>query len=286
MGGSRLPKGALLMKKIIVLFFSLILTFNVFSSTTLAADLNHDIDFSKSGQGIVRVLYNTGKDVKVKLIIIKDEDKYTYNLKSNEEYINLPLQLGNGKYVVTIYENTTGKKYKKIFGKSYEVTIGDNNQVFLNSVQSIEWNEEKKAIKLANNIVKELKNDKELNDRDKVKEIYKYIIQNIKYDNEKADNLKYDYLPNIDSTLMSGTGICYDYASLLASMLRSVGVPTKLIKGYSSHTDVYHAWNEIYIADEDKWIIVDTTYDAYMYNYNGEFSFEKDASNYENVKEF
>lgn len=272
------------MKKIIVLFFGLILSFSLLSNSTLAAEKQSDIDFSKSGQGIVRVLYNTGKDIKVKLMIIKDDKKYTYNLKSNESYINFPLQLGNGQYVVNIYENTTGNKYKKVLSKTADVRIAESNQVFLNSVQGIEWSKDNKAIKLANTIISN--NDKAVSDRDRVEVIYKYIVENITYDYNKANNLEFDYLPNIDSTLTSGTGICYDYASLLASMLRSVGIPTKLVKGYSAHTDVYHAWNEIYIADEHKWIIVDTTYDAYMYKNNAEFSLEKNASEYENVKEF
>jgi hypothetical protein len=283
MGGSRLPKGALYMKKIIALFFVLFLSFSVLSKTTLAAESQYNIDFSKTGQGIVRILYKSEKDVKVKLMIIKGKEKYTYNLKSNEEYINFPLQLGNGKYVVNIYENTTGKKYKKVFCNSADVNITDNNQVFLNSVQSIEWNNNDEAIKLATNIIED---NIELSDRDKVTAIYQYIVKNISYDNKKAENLKYDYLPNIDSTLKSGTGICYDYASLLASMLRSASIPTKLVKGYSAHTDVYHAWNEIYIADENKWIVVDATYDAFLYNNNKKYSLEKKASEYKSAKEY
>ena len=50
--------------------------------------------------------------------------------------------------------------------------------------------------------------------------------------------------------------------SLFAAMLRSVGVPTKLIKGESSNVEGYHAWNEVYI--NGKWRIVDTSYDSQL----------------------
>lgn len=271
------------MKKIIVLFFGLFLSFSILSNTTLASESEYNIDFSKSGQGIVRILYKSEKDVKVKLMIIKDKEKYTYNIKSNEEYVNFPLQLGNGKYIVNIYENTTGKKYKQVFSNFANVNIIESNQVFVNSVQGIEWSNNNKAIKLASNII----NDNiESSDRDKVTAIYQYIVKNITYDYNKAENLKYDYLPNIDNTLKSGTGICYDYASLLASMLRSASIPTKLVKGYSAHTDVYHAWNEIYIADENKWIVVDTTYDAYLNQNNKKYDLEKNESDYKKDKEY
>ena len=45
-------------------------------------------------------------------------------------------------------------------------------------------------------------------------------------------------------------------------MLRSQGIPTKLVKGYSDNVDGYHAWNEVYINEE--WITIDTTLDAVL----------------------
>ena len=50
-------------------------------------------------------------------------------------------------------------------------------------------------------------------------------------------------------------GLCFDYASLTASMLRSQGIPTKLIFGYVSPDDVYHAWNMFY-TEETGWVQV------------------------------
>ena len=58
------------------------------------------------------------------------------------------------------------------------------------------------------------------------------------------------YIPNPDSTLEEGAGICYDFAALTASMLRSANIHAKLVKGYSTYTPVYHAWNEVLIDGE------------------------------------
>ena len=63
------------------------------------------------------------------------------------------------------------------------------------------------------------------------------------------------YVPDPDATLASGTGICFDYASLGAAMLRSLGIPCQVITGYVSPDDVYHAWNMVYIDGE--WISVE-----------------------------
>ena len=122
----------------------------------------------------------------------------------------------------------------------------------------------------------------ELSDEELIQLYYNYVVTNIKYDYDKIQNLDYSYLPSNDATLVSGTGICYDYSSLLASMLRSQGIPTKLVKGYTSWTSVYHAWNEIYLA----WVIVDTTYDSYLYLRDRTYTFEKSAEVYSKTKEF
>ena len=54
-------------------------------------------------------------------------------------------------------------------------------------------------------------------------------------------------MPSPDETLALGTGICFDYASLSAAMLRSLGIPCKVVTGYVSPDGVYHAWNLVYI---------------------------------------
>ena len=55
-------------------------------------------------------------------------------------------------------------------------------------------------------------------------------------------------------------------------MLRSLGIPCKVITGYVSPDDVYHAWNMVYAdgswhsvefsVDQDSWSRVDLTFAA------------------------
>ena len=111
------------------------------------------------------------------------------------------------------------------------------------------------------------------------------------YDREKAASVSSGYIPDPDQVMESGSGICFDYASLAASMLRSQGVPVKIIFGYvGSEGDLYHAWN-MYYTEESGWVSVefevgpddwnrmDLTFSA-----NGEDSdFIGDGSNYTEV---
>jgi len=258
-----------------------------------------DVEFKRSDMGIVDVLYNSTANKKIKVLVIQGETKYTYSLDKNIDYIKFPLQLGNGSYSIYIYENVTGNKYKKIFSKNDTVTLFRPNAVFLNSIQIIDWksdyaaiqlakqliNDEKKAIYLRNNNLTTVTDESYLTEVQLTKRqitdlFYNYIVKNIDYDYAKIPTLPPNYIPNVDATLRDKKGICYDYSSLLASMLRSQAIPTKLIKGYSSSTDVYHAWNEIYLIDENRWVIVDTTYDAYMFKNNAQYGFEKKLIDY------
>ena len=92
---------------------------------------------------------------------------------------------------------------------------------------------------------------------DVVRNIYQWVVDNITYDHDKAAQLASatGYVPDPDATLAAGTGICFDYASLGAAMLRSLGIPCQVITGYVSPDDVYHAWNMVYIDGE--WISVE-----------------------------
>ena len=112
------------------------------------------------------------------------------------------------------------------------------------------------------------------NEGDVLRAVYSYIVSNVAYDNDKAAELatQTGYVPNPDETLASGKGICFDYASLAGAMLRSLGIPTKIITGYVSPDGIYHAWNMVYIdvswhtveisVDPDTWTRVDLTFAA------------------------
>lgn len=284
-----------------------------------------DVNFSQAEEGVLNVYYNTGIDKKIKLLVKNGDNKYFYNLKSVDEYIRFPLQFGDGTYSIVIYENTSGNSYKRVLTTSQYVDVADELAVFLTSTQEVSWDETDEAILLANQLVEEalieknaklfknanLKADtskmtqKQLEayiklrnsyfDNEKIipltetetfDVLYTYVIENIKYDYDKINGLSYDYIPNIDEILEDGIGICYDYSVLLASMLRSQNIPTKLVKGYADFTDVYHAWNEVYIASEDTWMVIDTTFDAYYLHANQKFETAKSADDYAASKVF
>lgn len=221
------------------------------------------IDASNTSQGYVMVKYN-GTNEKVKLqITCPDQSCYTYLISGREAYDTFPLTAGNGSYALQVLENVAGDTYTVSLAQSINVSIEDEFLPFLYPNQYVNFHTDSKAVSKGSDLVKDT-----YSDLDVVQNIYNYVIKNISYDTAKAQNVSYGYVPDIDDTLSSKKGICFDYAALMTSMLRSQNIPTKLEVGYSG--DAYHAWISTYIDDKgwvddiiqfngDTWQIMDPT---------------------------
>ena len=240
-----------------------------------------------TGQGLLRICYDSDTDAKLKLQVLLGDNNIVYNLGGDGTVEDFPLQYGNGEYTARIMENVQDDEYVVIESKTFSVDVADENAVYLNSVQNVDWDYTMLPIEDVRNIVVQSLLEAEQNGLlfSCAEDLYNYIIQNITYDNDKVNALGYDYVPDIEQTYVDGKGICYDYASLLAAMLRSINIPTKLVKGYAnSSPTVYHAWNEIYIDGE--WLIIDTTHDSALLRSGQPFDLEKDRADYSTVYEY
>ena len=201
------------------------------------------IDTSNTSQGYVMVKYN-GTNEKVKLqITCPDQSCYTYLISDRGAYDTFPLTAGNGSYALQVLENVAGDTYTVSLAQSINVSIEDEFLPFLYPNQYVNFHTDSKAVSKGSDLAKDT-----YSDLDVVQNIYNYMIKNISYDTEKAQNVSYGYVPDIDDTLSSKKGICFDYAALMTSMLRSQNIPTKLEVGYSG--DAYHAWISTYIDDK------------------------------------
>lgn len=200
------------------------------------------IDVSNAQEGYVMVRY-TGTNPKVKLLITTpDGTSYPYLLHPENGYETFPLSSGDGTYQLQIYENIRDDRYSTLDSESLDVVLKDEFRPFLYPNQYVWFTSDTKAVKKAAQLTEGAPDDLTA-----LTNIYHYVIDTVSYDEEAADSVSANYLPDVDVTLKTEKGICFDYASLLAVMLRSQGIPTKLEIGYSG--DVYHAWISAYLAE-------------------------------------
>lgn len=198
------------------------------------------IDASNTSEGYVMVNYK-GTNPKVKLQITGPTNiTYTYNLHGG--YETFPLSSGNGSYTLVVYENVTGNQYSTALSQTISVVIQNTFGPFLYPNQYVNFNAS--CATVAKGAELAAGSDSDLTT---VSNIYNYIIKNISYDYSKATSVQSGYTANVDDILLKKKGICLDYAAVMASMLRSQGIPTRLEVGYAS--SAYHAWISTYIDD-------------------------------------
>lgn len=257
-------------------FFTLSIVFWLISCTVSFAAASFDTNMTD--RGVVGVSYASGGK-RVKVMIEKGSSKYTYNLNPKGAMEYFPLQMGNGEYKVSVLENVSGNKYSFVDTAKLQLNLADPNIVYLNSVQNIRWDSGYASIKNGKKLSEaEKKEDK------KLRILYDYMVKGYKYDYDKISQLTPEYNPDIEKTYQEKKGICYDYSALLAAMQRSQGLPTKLVKGYASGVEGYHAWNEVLIGGN--WVVVDTTFDAALWGGKGKYSMIKNKGDYKKVNEY
>lgn len=250
--------------------------------TKVATAAKGSIDYSNASQGYISAKY-TGSKSKVKLQIICGSQGYPHDVTPGvTEYF--PLSFGSGDYTVTLFEQLSGSDYTPVVKCSFS-TNTSSLQPFMYSNRYSDYDSNSKCVyKAAELCAGKTKTI------DKIAAIFGWVTDNIKYDYNLAATVKSGYVPDPNRTYSSKTGICFDYASLMCAMLRSQGIPTRLVIGWAS-PDIYHAWNEIY-TEETGWIspelmlkkagwnLTDSTFYASSNNKTQIASYISNSSNY------
>ena len=146
----------------------------------------------------------------------------------------------------TVVPNVTGSEYATVLSGTVNASLTDEFAPFVRPNQYVNFTADSKAVAKAAEIC-----EGAADNLAKVEAVYSFVVNHLTYDKEKAQTVKSGYLPDVDASLSSGKGICFDYAALMAAMLRSQGVPVKLVVGYTG--DAYHAWLNVW-GEKEGWI--------------------------------
>jgi transglutaminase-like putative cysteine protease len=226
------------------------------------------VDYSNVDQGYVMVKYEgDNKKIKVRVTNTGSEDgPYTYDLDPDNGYEALPISLGDGDYEVAVYTNIEADKYAVAAQDTVSVKLEDEFLPFLRPSQYVNYTADSECVAKAAELAADGTSDLAV-----AEQIFLYVVDNVAYDYDKAETVQSGYLPDVDETLATGKGICFDYAALTTAMLRSQGIPSKLIVGYAG--SAYHSWIGIYSRESgefaaiiefkgDKYNLADPTFTA------------------------
>lgn len=206
-------------------------------------------------------LTGTTENAKIKILVVKDEIQRWYDVKLENGAFQEEIWLidGTGNYTVSVLVHVVDRKYR--YGPTVKVENLTEVNRFTVPTLHVESNHEE-IIQLANELTKNVKSDLE-----KARRIHNWVSSNITYDYEKYYRQLEKNFDNEYGALhayRTRTGVCYDYSNLVAALGRAAGLQVKVIKGnYTAPgRNELHAWNEIYISEEDRWITLDSTFAA------------------------
>ena len=224
------------------------------SGTVVYEGAGVTVDASHTDQGYVMIRCEESEK-RLKARIATGAQAYYYDLPAGAGYSVFPLQMGDGSYTVRVMEQVESDLYALRFGAELTVALADETVPFLYPNQYVWYDASAKTVQKARELAQGLNSQTEI-----ARVFYAYVVRHMTYDTEKAATALKDYLPNADKALASGTGICFDYAALLAAMLRSEGIPAKMLIGTVTPENLYHAWNSVFL--EGRWVWMDPTLDG------------------------
>jgi len=247
------------------------------------------IDYSNTADGYVMIKWLTETSKQLRVQITGPSDiTYTYLLFPDNTFCVFPLSDGNGSYTVRVFEQTEGDKYALAISLTTTVSLIDEFAPFLRPNQYVNFTEDSAVVQKAASLV-----SSEDSLLEKIEAIYDFVVNNFTYDVQFAEEViaggHKGYIPVLDDVLARQKGICLDYAAVMTGMLRSQGIPTKLVEGYAG--EVLHSWinvfseetgwiDQVIFFDGETWMMMDPTFASSANNSASLQAFIGDGSNY------
>ncbi len=213
------------------------------------------IDTSNAADGYILARCKTQREAR--LVLETDDERRNEYLPPDGEWHAYPLTLGNCEYSARICLNKNGDWYDIVLETAFYSAAGDpaaesSMDRFLVPNHFVPYTESDAVVELAHEIYAQTETETDVAD-----EAFQWVNRNIRYD----DSLTFDetgarltgfYLPDFDRVLEDGTGICSDYASLFAAILRVDGIPCQVVYGdvETSGGVRPHAWAVAWLPDE------------------------------------
>ena len=134
------------------------------------------IDTSHCDQGYIMARHEPNEKP-LKLRLSCGKASLSYDFVADGQYEVFPLQLGNGKYKIEVFQQASGRKYKPLVDTTIEVEIIDETLPFTVPNQYVDYNADSDAVIKSIELCHGLESD-----FDKYQAIYRYMANHMIYD--------------------------------------------------------------------------------------------------------
>lgn len=207
------------------------------------------------------------------LAIFNVPGKYNKYLEDSKAYNYLCKEV-----VIPVTNSSIARQLPNIIDNSFKVVVkdADTQNTGLNNLQNagskrvvvyyngVTLDEGVKSNSKIDTFAKEI-GSKGTTSKEKARLLYNWVGSNINYDQDKAEkvlNNDFDIKSGAIPTFQTKKGICFDYACLYVAMARANGLKVRIVtgEGFNGVSWVSHAWNQVYIPEDKKWINLDPTF--------------------------
>lgn len=202
------------------------------------------VDSSHIDQGYVMVRIDEGSKNNFKLRLTYEKTQLMYDIASDASYMVCPLQLGEGKYTLELFENVKKNKYSAEGKVKLKAEFDDANVAFLFPNPYVDYDIMTAAVQKSDELCQGATGQEAFDI------ISNFISSEFAYDFVRATTSSAGQLPDIDYCYENRMGICQDLSAVMCCMLRVQDVPTKLMIGYVDGK-YYHAWINVVIDGKD-----------------------------------
>jgi transglutaminase-like putative cysteine protease len=243
----------------------------------VVSDGDVKLDLSLLDKGYFYVSYEGSRsELRFELYNVETEDApplYAYPAEKGWQGYALPS--GPGIYTLRTYALDTGTDLvqpEDIKEFTFGADFAEEEPYRYRNAYSY-YEEESLAVTFAAYLIDEetRKQGRSLTDAEKTEILIAFIQGNITWDYTLLEQVETGeqqfYFPDCDTTLSTEQGLCSDWASLTAVMLKSSGIPTRLHDGYILKSDgegegvlTYHTWLSIYF--DESWHMYDPSFSS------------------------
>ena len=225
---------------------------------TSERDESYLMDTTHGGEGYVAVTAKSAEQVRAKLVC-PDGTEIVYNVPNTGLVAYYPLSGGNGTYSIQllrrIESDTSDNLYERVLEGTCEALLFDEFQPFLRPSTYVWFTGYSNCVNAAAKLCSGVSSDDK-----KIELIKNYVCETMVYDESLAEREDQGFIRDPDEILARGSGTCLDYAVLAAAMLRSQGIPTKVVYGdVGQASEGTHAWNMVYSSARG-WFRIDLSF--------------------------
>ena len=203
------------------------------------------------GHVYVKVTNVKESDIRVVVVLSSKLNEVGQEMTRSYKEGYYPLISGSGEYFLLILARNEKDLFNEVHRVIFHAQFSKEDAFSYSNVNSI-YTEESELAKKAYELAGNLNSNKA-----KANKIEKYIRKNYQYDETFPDDE--EIMQTADHYFNQTHGVCYHFSSLFSSMMKSIGVPTREVRGWSDFTDKYHSWNE-YLNEDGEWVLIDPTF--------------------------